>query len=213
MKIQLFIFFLLFSPPGFSQSRSKTPCDSEVFEGTARKAAKTTVSPAKMEVFKNIESLRATLPTDQEMSNKKIPVGKESGRVKEEDRNILIREGWLYTFSREGDEDFHMIVGTTPDSSTAEYFNVEISGLPEAGSRDTMFLNPRKVFTDTFGPRKCSENYKRNKLKKPRKIAFAGSLFYDAGHCRKEPFNPAGPDWARPNTCWEIHPVTWIRFY
>jgi len=103
-------------------NRVQTPGD--FFGGTDRKAAKLTISTAKVEVFPDVSALIVSLP------KAKPKVTKHSARVKDEDRNVRVR-GFLYAASREGDNDFHFIVGDDPKrGAKVRMMTMELSGLP-----------------------------------------------------------------------------------
>ena len=139
------------------------PCDGESFDGTDRKASKIKPSTAAVEDFENLSDFIDTLASDDDMGVNHTPAigtGATSTRVTEEKRNVHIASAWLYTFSREGDEDFHVIIGTTNDKETATFFNAEISGLPGNSASAFAALNEaRTTFKDFFGLTQCSSGY------------------------------------------------------
>src|SRR2546423_491826 len=104
---------------------------SDVFGGTARKAAKLSLSKAQAETFEDVGALLDTLESVAAMA-KKLPAGSEgpaSKRIKEEDRNVTMR-AFIYAASREADNDFHVIIGRDPEATPAVYMTIEVSGLP-----------------------------------------------------------------------------------
>jgi len=198
---------------GNSTSENKA-CDNAIFDGKDRKVAKISVSSGKMESFGDLDELLSTLLDDEIISNKITSSGENSNRVKEEKRNVRIELVWLYTFKVQSDEDYHLIIGSTDDVTTANFFNIEISGLPEEGSTHYNALYAaRKMFFDFFGEEMgaCfAKSYSKSLMYKPIPIEVEGSLFFDKLHY--EARGPIGPAWARGDTYWEIHPVTSIKF-
>ena len=188
-------------------------CDGEAFDGSDRKASKTKPSDAQVEEFANLSDFINTLAPDDEMGNHQpeINTGPTSTRVSEEKRNVHIAQAWLYTFSRESDEDYHVIIGTTPDKGTAKFFNVEISGLPGHSSNAFAELNEaRNTFKDFFGLAQCAGGYTADMMDNPQEIEVTGSPFFDKLHF--DGHASIGPEYARSTSYWEIHPVTSIVF-
>jgi len=189
-------------------------CDGDAFDGSDRKASKTKPSDAVVENFDDLSTFINTLKSDKDMGQDhqpEISTGPASIRVSEERRNVQIGRAWLYTFSRESDEDFHVIIGTTDDKETAKFFNVEISGLPASSSSAFGELNDaRTTFKDFFGLTQCSGGYTADLLDNPQEVKITGSPFFDKLHF--DGHAPIGPTYARSSSYWEIHPVTKIVF-
>jgi hypothetical protein len=187
-------------------------CNGELFDGKDRKAAKTSVAKANFEVFEDLDALLKTLPPDKEIGSIRKPAistDEKSNRVAEENRNVRIKKTWVYTFARESDEDYHVIIGSTPDSRTAVFFTVEISGLP--ARTQTELSKARNEFIGFFGLGGfCGHGYTHNFSASPVEAEIAGSLFFDKHHYNSH--GKIGPAFARSTTYWEIHPVTDIRF-
>jgi len=190
------------------------PCDGESFDGTDRKASKIKPSTAAVEDFENLSDFIDTLASDDDMGVNHTPAigtGATSTRVTEEKRNVHIASAWLYTFSREGDEDFHVIIGTTNDKETATFFNAEISGLPGNSASAFAALNEaRTTFKDFFGLTQCSSGYTADMMDEPQEIEITGSPFFDKLHFQGH--GSIGPSYARSSSYWEIHPITEIVF-
>src|SRR4051812_14007594 len=109
----------------FGLNRVKKPGDK--FAGTARKAAKLSISKAAMEVFSGIRGVLASLPLKDPQS---VSDDSKSGRITAEERNIQVH-AFLYAASRESDNDFHLIVGDDPKKGAdVQMMTMEISGLP-----------------------------------------------------------------------------------
>lgn len=179
------------------------------FRGTARKAAKISIANARRESFANLDDLLADLPTDDEMINRRprISSDRDSERVAEEQRNIRV-EAFLYAASREDDNDFHLILGDTATARrSTTYMNVELSGLPPEDHPDRDRLERvRRFYLNRFRGNVPGERY--DFYDPPIPVRVSGSLFYDIDH---RP-GAVGPRSHRPETSWELHPVTFIEF-
>jgi hypothetical protein len=191
------------------------PCTSEDFDGTDRKKAKLSFATAKEEAFANLGALMAILPSDNSMGSTHIPAittTSTSNRVKEEKRNVHVLQTYIYAFSRESDEDYHVIIGTTNNKNNAVFFNAEISGLPPSSSSSYPGINnARKKFSDYFGLKNnCHGGYITRFIDQPVKVELKGSLFFDKLHYDNHASIGTKP--AKPATYWEIHPVNDIVF-
>ncbi len=195
--------------------KKNKPCDGDQFDGNDRKAAKLSIATAASEDFTDLGGLIATLPTDASMGTTHTPAistGSTSNRVTEEKRNAHVQTVWIYTFTREADEDYHVIIGTSATRSKAKFMNMEISGLPS--STVSSFAKLQKVrddFESFFGLHgKCISGYAKDLLDNPVKVEVTGSLFFDKLHFDQKA--AIGPAEARSSSYWEIHPVTSITF-
>jgi len=188
----------------------RAPSTGDTFGGKDRKAAKLSIGTGKTEVFTDLSKLITTLPSHDVMANLHIPLGSNSGRVTQEQRNVRIT-GFLYAASREADNDFHLIVGRDPKAGPAMYMTMEISGLPPAGSAAFKALNTaRTAYKSFFGaklPLAGYDYYSTN----PIPIVIEGSVFWDATRATGQA--PGPPPSLKPNmpTIWEVHPVTSIK--
>ncbi len=181
------------------------------FAGTDRKAAKLSVANATVETFKDVKALVDSLTPDATMKKHKPKITKDakSDRVEEEKRNVRV-DAFLYAASREGDNDFHLIVGTDPKSKKLTCMNMEVSGLPPKSAAS---------FAGIKGARDSFKKLLDNKLpgsgyhfyRPPIPITIGGSLFYDVTHATG---GHPGPQDLRPSiaTITEVHPVTKIAF-
>jgi hypothetical protein len=204
MKKALCILIILLPVWGFSQPK----CTIESFAGKDRKAAKTSIVIAAQEVFNSLPALIKTLPADDYMRGYEPPITKDSSsqRVEEEQRSVSVKTAYIFVIYREGDNDYHVIIGSNSDTSKALLMNVEVSGLPDKSSPDYDVLNEvRNKIVGKFG-KICST--KKLCIDKPVKISVSGSLFYDIDH---KP-GRVGYKNLKPKTAWEIHPVTDIVF-
>jgi hypothetical protein len=177
------------------------------FEGTARRAAKLSISSGALETFGSVQELFDTLEADDDMINRqpKISHSATSRRVSEERRNVSI-DTLLVAASREDDNDFHLIVCDEPTAAPEERFclNVEISGLPTGGVHKAKLTAARNQFKAIVGGQVPGSRYVT--YAPPIAVTVSGSLFYDISH----PPGAVGPKAFKPATSWEIHPITAI---
>jgi hypothetical protein len=186
------------------------PCDSEFFDGSDRMAAKTSVVKGKPKTYNTLADFISTLPADAEMGALNIPTGPTSNRVAKEKHNVHILKAYIYAYSRESDEDYHVILGTTDHKSTSKFFNMEVSGLPpETSTAYDVLKSVRDAFTSYLKIDKCISGY-RLFTDKPREVEVTGSIFFDVLHYTNHA--TIGPDGCRPASYWEIHPATEIIF-
>ncbi len=188
---------------------SQKSCTGEAYKGKDRKAAKTSIAlSSKVEDFKTLDELILTLPSDNFMRNLHPPITKDpnSLRVQEENRNVSVESAYLFAIYRENDNDFHVIIGSTPDADSALLMNFEISGLPHKTELSyPVFKEVRKKVKDYFG-NVCKK--KTILTVNPVHVSIEGSLFFDVDH----PAGQVGPGKLKPKTSWEVHPVTDIIF-
>jgi hypothetical protein len=175
----------------------------DLFLGKARKAAKTSISDGPVTTFAGLAALLDALPDDDTMRAMNL---KNKPRVAEEEKNVTV-SAYLYALKKEADNDFHIILGSDPDSSVSRFMTAEVSGLPEAGP----FKAPLKAVRDKFKSNPATSQVNTSSyivFDPPIPVAVKGSLFYDVDHQPGE----IGPSGYRPQTSWEIHPVTDIDF-
>ncbi len=179
------------------------------FRGTARKAAKISISHVETEVFTDLADLIATLPSHAEMVNHDPPIktGATSGRVEKEHRNVRVR-AFLYAASREDDNDYHLIVGRDPDKSPM-YMTVELSGTPpESSAHFERLMAARTVFKEFFrGDPSLLPGLSYDFYDPPIEMDVEGSLFFDIGHAHGSRPGPASLRDDMP-VIWEIHPIS-----
>ncbi|MDQ3022631.1 MAG: hypothetical protein M3R36_19015 [Bacteroidota bacterium] len=188
------------------KSRASLDCSSDNFHGSSRKKVKTSIADIATDDYSNLNEFLITLPRDSFMINynPRISQSENSKRVFEEKRNVKILRTFIYAIKREPDNDYHIIIGNLPDNNV--YLNIENTGLPGGRSKYYRKLkNVRKKFEDKFGEL-CRTSYLR--FNPPVPIQINGSLFYDVEH-RPGVVGPAG---LKPQTSWEIHPVTNVVF-
>lgn len=192
------------------------------FEGHYRDKPKTSiVRTAATGVIKipvhcaSLSSLLASLPADDAM-RQKYPLlelkqaGFPEKREPEELRNVEV-DCWMYAVKfedgrghKKGDNDLHVIIGSTSSPGTSAFMTAEVSGLPGSGKNLQPLADVRKRFLQMFSGFTFTSGFRR--ITPPKKVTLAGSLFFDGDHgagCDACP----GPKWAKPKTAWEIHPV------
>ncbi len=178
----------------------------EDFNGHDRKKAKTSIAIAPLETFANVRKLVNSLALEDEMLALDISKDAMSDRVAQEKRNVAV-EGFIYAVKAEADHDFHVILGTDPGANPT-FLNVEVSGLPMGGPDRAKLKAARTSFKEFFGEHGSNFGSSYKKFNPPIPVRIEGSLFFDADHKA----GVVGPAGMRPNTAWEIHPVTKIEF-
>lgn len=181
--------------------------DQDTFHGCSRRSTKVSIARVAIEEFDDLVSLRQTLEADDAMINRSpsISHSHRSRRVSEEKRNVKV-DAFLIAAKREDDRDFHLIVGTSNCDEPQCLMNIELSGLPRSGAHRSRLKRVRNDFFSFFGDHLPRGRY--DKYDPPIPIAVSGSLFFDISHRA----GLVGPRCCRPDTAWEIHPITDIRF-
>ncbi len=199
--------------PGLAAAAVAAPPTGDDFQGTARKAAKLSISTAKAENFKDVNDLVTSLVPDAKMiaHKPKIPTTAASKRVKEEERNVHVT-AFMYAASREPDNDFHLIIGRDPKATPEMYMTMELSGLPLAGDPSfTQLKAARDAFKQFFKaiaggilPGLTYDFYHP-----PVPVQIDGSLFFDMTHATGP--HPGPPSLkSRMPVISEVHPITKI---
>jgi hypothetical protein len=199
--------------PGLAAAARAALPVGDNFNGTARKAAKLSISAAKTENFKDVKDLVKSLVPDSKMiaHKPKITTTATSGRVKEEERNVHV-SAFLYAASREADNDFHLIIGRDPKAAPEMYMTMELSGLPPATSPSFKQLNAardafKKFFKTLAGGTLPVLTY--DFYDPPIPVQIDGSLFFDMTHATGS--HPGPPSLkSRMPVIWEVHPITKI---
>jgi hypothetical protein len=140
-----------------------------------------------------------------------IPWGsgsQHSDRVEQEKRRVVV-PAYIYAYKKEGDHDYHVIIGDAPDAPDRQFINSEISALPVSGTFRPLLKDVRDKFKTFFdignvGP----EDYQD--VQPPLPVRITGSLFFDMDH--SPPREYVGHNDFDPKTPWEIHPITDIQF-
>ena len=198
--------------PGLAPAAAAAAPPGDNFGGTARKAAKLSISTAKTENFADVKALIKTLPAESKMIHHNPPIGTgaTSKRVKEEERNVHVT-AFMYAASREADNDFHLIIGLGPTVTPDMYMTMELSGLPPAGSASFAKLKAardafKKFFKDIGGQ---SPGTTYDFYHPPIPVQIDGSLFFDMSHASGG--RPGPPSLkSRMPVIFEVHPITKI---
>ncbi len=178
------------------------------YVGKVRAHAKTTPSEKATKYYESVARVLKTLPTDSYM--RRIGVGNSSPRTEDEDYNVFIKKAYIFYISKEEDSDLHLIIGDIVNGEKANLMTAEVSGLPADKSSKAYYLLERtrrqlyEQYPDFFTGNK--------KTFRPRtqfpEIAIRGSLFFDNHHSAGQ----IGTGSSKPETVWEIHPVTYLAF-
>jgi len=202
---------LILGPESFAQNNSDLV--NLPFTGHYRKDAKTSFvkgSTAELsyEHFASIAEFLKTVPSDASM-RADFPniTSKDFPRTKDESRNVEV-DAFIYGAKLEGDNDLHVVIANSTNSSDTVFLNTELSGLPEDEGEDfDTLIAARTKFVTLFPTQNFqSGSYAKLGLKH---VRIRGSLIFDADHypgCATCP----GPKDAKPKTVWEIHPITGI---
>jgi len=199
--------------PGMALVAVAAPPAGDNYSGTARKAAKLSISTAKTENFKDVSDLVKSLVPDAKMiaHKPKIQTTATSKRVKEEERNVHVN-AFMYAASREADNDFHLIIGRNPTAKPEMYMTMELSGLPPAGSPSLPQLKAardafKKFFKTKAGSKLPGTTY--DFYHPPIPVQIDGSLFFDMTHAKGA--HPGPPSLkSRMPTIWEVHAISKI---
>ena len=181
----------------------------ETFSGVVRGDVKTTPSEAPTEFYDHVFEVLETLPDDSEMYSR---VSDYSGPDATENRNVFIREALVFYIKKESDGDFHLIVGDTLNGEQINLMTAEISGLPADTTTTAyeMLKNARRQLYERYP--EFFEGPKIKKYVRPTKnfpeIEIRGSLFFDTRHAA----GTVGTGTLKPETAWEIHPITYLNF-
>ena len=195
--------------PAFDPLTAADPAEQITmrFRGVDRKAPKTSIVSAGREDFDDLDALINSLEDDDDMRNHNPPIEHDTNvRAVEEKRNVRVN-AWIYAIKYEADQDWHVIIGTDPSLGAATFFNAEVSGLPSnAANSYQKLLSVRKALAYMFdNDLPTGSGYR--KYTEPIPVIVDGSLFFDVDH----PAGAVGPAGMRPDTAWEIHPVTRLK--
>jgi hypothetical protein len=174
------------------------------FSGVARAAAKISFASAASRNYVSFSTLRNSLALDNTMRN--LGLGNSSPRVSQENKNVRLTNRYLYAIKRESDGDMHIIMG---DASSANFFNCEASGYPSTSAASYAAIKTvRDAIFNRFGSDFCTRSSYMIFSPALSVNEIAGSMFYDIDHAP----GTIGPTGYRPNTSWEIHPMSAIIF-
>jgi len=181
---------------------------NQTFGGTYRKAVKLSIPTGSSKQYALVE-LMDSLPSDDEMlgysptmsSVKNAP----TKRLDDENVNVSM-DAYLVAFGHEADNDFHCVLSNTKNVTdpNARFMNVEISGLPATSAATFAKLKEaRKEFLTTVQD-KTIKTSGYTKIQPGISVHVTGALFFDGEHANR----PPGPNYAKPEKVWELHPVT-----
>jgi hypothetical protein len=167
-----------------------------------------------MEIFGSLATLLETLPADAEYGARNGTFAGSRAydpntRFRGEWRNVRV-PCWVHAIrfdstSDPGERDIQIVIGTSPDISRSKLMLVEIPrARPDNGPDDPRFAQARQEALRLLPPSVMEPGFHRTGA---RPVVVEGSLFFDGFHTAGTATAP-GPDWAKPTTVWEIHPVT-----
>lgn len=196
-------------PSAIVAAAKKPSSKGDNFAGTARKAAKLSITAAATEKFTDVAKLVATLPSVASMVKLKIPTTATSDRVAQEKRNVHVT-AFLFAASRESDNDFHLIVGRDPNAGLETYMTMELSGLPPKTSPSFPALSAARAAYKKFFGAKNLPGSGYDFYQPPIPVQIDGSLFFDATHSTGQAPGPPSLK-SRMPTIWEVHPISEIK--
>jgi hypothetical protein len=227
--VHTFTLAILFCAAALADAASKDEQINLPFTGVYRADAKTSIATSGKNVvpltnYENLGALVASLPKDTVMRSRYTflrPMHHNAPgvRVSEERRNVRIRDCWILAVKYEkshtrikngkkkriGDNDFHLVVGSSPQSTVGQRMNMEVSGLPSTSGSDIATL--RRVRRDFLSM--CASTPPDGKFVKfapPIHATIEGSLFFDGEHTADQ-IAPA----YHLRTTWEVHPISKMR--
>jgi len=202
------------SPQAFATAAAAMP-KGDKFTGKDRKVAKLSIAKAKTENFTDLKNLIKSLAPESDMKDHTPPIkrGPKSDRVKEEKRNVHVN-AFIYAASREGDNDYHLIIGRNPTATPEMYMTMELSGLPPSSSPSFKKLKAardafKKFYDDNLGGDLPGLKY--DFPDPPIPVAIDGSLFFDVTHATGSRPGPKSLK-SRMPVVWEVHPITKLVF-
>ena len=171
------------------------------YVGTARKAAKLSISGGTLSFYSDVCHFLTSLPGDQTMRSLPIPISTTatSGRVSLENFNARFK-AYILAVSSASDNDYHVIISDSPNAKNC-LLNVEVLGLP--ATTDATY-NTLLVVRTALG--QCLQLPTSGYWFFDPGVAatIQGSGFFDVSHGS----GTIGPLGLKPYTAWELHPVT-----
>lgn len=133
-------------------------------------------------------------------------------RCAAEQRNVVLFDVYILGVKREDDGDFHLLVGSKPESDKKQkIITAEVSGLPDPSSPAYAALAAvRKIYETQFGNKTTEGLVFFSDAKHPAVHLqhISGSLFFDNHHYSSH----SSIKNLKADSCWEIHPVTGLVF-
>jgi hypothetical protein len=196
--------------PGLATTQKATikanECINSKFAGLSRSKVKTSIVSGNMHTYNTLLQFLNTLPADADMEVVIDALGSPwKDRAIQEQKNVTLKNVFLKAYNREKDNDYHLIIC---NSEQTMFFNAEVSALPGSSAASFQAIKNLRTIFETFpGEKNCGGTYV--KFPVPIKILkLKGSIFFDTDHAA----GTVGPTGFRPETAWEIHPVTLIQF-
>lgn len=196
-----------------------TPGAGDLFLGHYRRNVKTSIwrvngNLAPAQDFEDLPALIASRAKDATMralpgidisptATNEEKLAAAPARFLEEQINVRV-PAFLRFVRKETDNDYHLILGSTADES-ATYMTAEVSGLPEEGPDLDTLRQVRDQLVNLFGHDPGTRKYEQPD--QPLSVYVTGSLFFDGDHRAGR----IGPRGSKPQTAWEIHPVTELQ--
>ena len=195
-----------------TDTTTKSDAITDVFTGKLRADVKTSYVNFPADTFFFIKDFHKWLPDDEYMHKYSDARFNDRPRCKEENKNVVLADLFIYGVKREDDNDYHIILGSSHKLHKDQpYFSAEISGLHDPSSASYQTLKAvRAKFKAYFGDDINKEYvFVASEKHPPIHIDYiSGSLFFDnhhySGHSSVQGFKVC--------SAWEIHPVTSIVF-
>lgn len=131
-----------------------------------------------------------------------------SHRLAEERHNVSV-VAYIHAIKHEsgsgGDNDFHVMLGSSSTPNAGIFLTAEASGLPPDGPHRSLLANARQELLSIVGSCPCNGRFMQ--VSPPIRVRVTGSLFFDGAHA----IGAVGPAYAKPFTVWEIHPILSIE--
>jgi hypothetical protein len=179
----------------------------DVFAGKKRALSKVSIPKNGKDITVNtVNELFSYLPLpDKEMRKQGISSAPTSTRSEYETTIVRVKKAYLKYIKRESDNDYHIVISSTPTGG--KYFNIECSALPKSKTFASYkaLVRIRAKFESLIGGEYCSDNWK-DMNSQP--ISVTGAFYFDIDHG----IDAAGPACCKSHTCWELHPITDIKF-
>ncbi len=178
------------------------------FGGVARAAAKTSIADRKTEMMFSVNDVLKSLPTDSYM--RKVGVTDKSPRSIDENRNVFISKAYIFSIQKEDDGDFHIIIGDLVNGEKVNLMTAEIAALPSDTTSKAypLLVRSRRQLYEKYPDFFEGHRAKFVPISNFPMVAIRGSLFFDTHHSAGQ----IGSGSAKPQTVWELHPVTYLEF-
>jgi hypothetical protein len=185
----------------------------DIFKGKHRKTPKTTVvHDGETQVFEDIDGLIGYFESPERRQEQwwgtVITKSTDERNAEIELVNVTVNNAWIYEVSHQADNDYHLLIGNSPDNDDGRYLNAEISGInPDSpDAKDLLDLrNSFKQQYQDYAGKPLPKGY--TQPRNPIHIRVMGSIFLDADHGRAA----VGHGDIKNFTSWEIHPITMIQ--